>query len=246
MAKVTVVTAATGNPILEKNIESVARQTHADVTHLVLIDGPERILAVDNIVNRMNIKYLHNVLLHSLPYPVGKDRWNGHRIYAAATFLAESDYIMYLDEDTYLEPTHIEDCIKVIEKGNDWAFSLRKIVSPEGQFICNDDCENLGLWPSVMDDRDYFVDVNCYFFPLRLAAQLTPVWYRKAREPGVMEVDRALCSILRKIAPKYDTTYNYTVNYTVGNNPLSVQSSFFLNGNSEMLRRYNDKLPWRK
>jgi hypothetical protein len=74
--------------------------------------------------------------------------------------------------------------------------------------------------------------------------QLTPVWYRKAREQP--EVDRLLASILRKNLQKFDSTYQYSVNYTVGNNPVSVQDSFFVQGNQRMLQKYNGKLPWKK
>lgn len=246
MAKVTVVTATTGNPILKHNIESVARQTHQDVTHLVLIDGPEHNNKVNGVENKLHLQDMHNVIFHTLPWPLGKDRWNAHRIYPMATYMCESDYVMYLDDDNTIDETHIEDCIKVMEKGYDWAFSMRKIVNKDGDFLCNDDCESLGKWSSVIDPRDYFVDVNCYFLPLKLAVSITPAWYRKFREPGQMEVDRALCHVLRQIAPNFESTYNYSVNYTVGNSQYSVQPEFFAQGNAEMLRRNNGSLPWRK
>jgi len=28
-----------------------------------------------------------------LPYSIGKDRWNGHRIYGAGTYIADGDYL---------------------------------------------------------------------------------------------------------------------------------------------------------
>lgn len=189
---------------------------------------------------------MHKVIFYTLPWPLGKDRWNAHRIYPMATYMCESDYVMYLDDDNTIDETHIEDCIKVMEKGYDWAFSMRKIVNKDGDFLCNDDCESLGKWSSVIDPRDYFVDVNCYFLPLKLAVSITPAWYRKFREPGQMEVDRALCHVLRQIAPNFESTYNYSVNYTVGNSQYSVQPEFFAQGNAEMLRRNNGSLPWRK
>ena len=246
MAKVTVVTATTGNPLLANNIESVARQTHADIQHIVIVDGPERRDAVNDIINHMNVEHLHKVVVHTLPYSIGKDRWNGHRIYGMSTYLAEGQHIMYLDDDNSIDPTHIEDCLKVIEAGNDWAYSMRKIRNKECETLCLDDCESLGQWPSVLDNSDYFIDVNCYFLPINLAVTITPVWYRKFREPGQMEIDRAMIRVLGQIAPKFDSTRNYTVNYTVGNTQNSVQAGFFEAGNAEMLRRYEGKLPWKK
>lgn len=246
MAKVTVITATTGNPLLAKCIESVSNQTHADIQHLVIVDGPDRREAADQAVDIIPHYLLNKVIIHTLPYAIGKDRWNGHRIYAAGTYMAEGDYIIYLDDDNALEPTHIEDCLKVIADGNTWAYSLRNIVDKDHKFICQDNCESLGKWPSILNKDDYFIDVNCYFLPKLLAVQLTPLWYRKFREPGQPEVDRVLCQALRQFAPKYDTTYGYSVNYVVGNTENSVQTGFFAAGNVNMLQRYNGNLPWKK
>lgn len=240
---VSIITATTGNPILKKNIESIRNQTYSDIQHVVIIDGYDRKKATYDALEGLELPA--NVDFIELPYSVGKDRWNGHRMYAAGTYLCEGEYVMYLDEDNFLEPNHVEECIKTIQSGKDWTFSFRKIVDKEGSYICNDDCESLGSWPSVLDQRDYFIDVNCYFLPKLLAVHVSPIWYRKAREPGVPEVDRVLCPTLRQIAPNNKGTHKYTVNYTVGNTQLSVQDNFFLQGNRVMLDRYNGNLPWR-
>ena len=79
-----------------------------------------------------------------------------------------------------------------------------------------------------------------------LAVAISPIWYRKFREPGQPEIDRVICHALRQIAPKFDSTYQYSVNYTVGNTGLSVQKEFFEKGNAEMLKRFNGDLPWVK
>lgn len=245
---VSVITATVGNPILKKNIESIRNQTYDNIQHILVIDGPDKADTCFDIL--MESKFPSSDPMKEtviqLPYSIGKDRWNGHRIYGSTSYVAEGDYFIYLDEDNYLDPTHIENCIKTIEQGNDWAYSFRKIVNREGDVLCNDDCESLGKWASVLHPQDFFVDVNCYFMPKLLAVQITPVWYRKFREPGQMEIDRAICHVLRQIAPKFDSTYDYTVNYTVGNSSLSVTADFFEQGNAEMLRRYNNNLPWRK
>lgn len=245
MAKVTVITATTGNPLLADCIESVAKQTHADIQHLVIVDGLEREGAFNHITGSMQLDDLANVQILTLPYSIGKDRWNGHRIYAAGTYIAEGDYVMFLDDDNAIEPNHIQECLEVISKGNQWAYSMRKIRNKNKEVLCLDDCESLGKWSSVLDPNDYFVDVNCYFLPRPVAVSITPVWFRKFREPGQMEIDRAIMHVLRQIAPKYDTTYGYTVRYTVGNSQHSVQADFFKRGNAEMLRRYGGKLPWK-
>jgi glycosyltransferase involved in cell wall biosynthesis len=244
--KVTVITATTGNPLLAGCLRSVAAQTHRDVTHVVVGDGPEHWEKIDAIFTDAGFPNGTNQFYLEIPYPIGKDRWNAHRIYPAVTYMAEGDFIMYLDEDNVLEPDHIESLIKLVtEKNLHWAYSLRKIIDKDGNYLCHDDCESLGKWASVLDPRDFFVDVNCYFVRRDVAVAITPAWYRKFREPGQPEVDRVLAHVLMNNFPQYDCTYNYSLLYRVGNTQHSVQKEFFERGNAAMLQRYDGKLPWK-
>jgi len=238
---VTVITAHGGHSLLQRCIESVRDQSHAPVQHLVVADGPERWQSAQAAIGAVRD---HHVTLLQLPYAIGKDNWLGHRIYGACTFIAEGDFLIFLDDDNTLEPDHIEACLDTLQRGHSWCFSLRNIVDREHRFICQDNCENLGKWPSVIHPEDFFVDVNCYFLPKPLAIRVAPLWYRKARQPGQPAADRVIANTLRQIAPDYDCTYRYSVNYLAGNTPTSVQPEFFLRGNEEMLRRFNGKLPW--
>ena len=245
---ITVITATTGNPLLEKTIQSVQNQSWENVQHLVMIDGPERSAkayeVIGDLKNTKKEGYRLDVI--DLPYSIGKDRWNGHRIYGAGTFLADGAYLTFLDDDNSMDVGHLNDCFATVAKGCDWAFSFRKIVDNNHNFLCEDNCESLGKWPSILHPEDYFVDVNCYFLPRLLAVAMVPVWYCKFREPGQPEIDRRMMAFLRQYAPKGECTYKYSINYTVGNSGLSVQHEFFQKGNAEMLRRYNGVLPWKK
>lgn len=244
--KVTVITATTGNPLLAGCLRSVTEQTYKNVTHLVVGDGPEHWNKIDPIFLNATFPNGKNQFYLQLPYPIGKDRWNAHRIYPAATYMAEGDYIMYLDEDNVLEPNHIESLVKLVtEKKLDWAYSFRKIIDKDGNYLCHDDCESLGKWASVLNPQDFFIDVNCYFVRREVAVAITPAWYRKFREPGQPEVDRVLAHVLMNNFKNYDTTHEYSLLYRVGNTQYSVQREFFDKGNAEMLRRYNNKLPWK-
>jgi glycosyltransferase involved in cell wall biosynthesis len=233
---VTVITPTTGAPYLRQAIDSVKNQTYDNIQHLVVVDGQPK--------GRVIAREYPHIDLIDLPYPTGLDRFNGHRIYGASVYFAKGDLVCFLDEDNYYDTTHIESLVNVIEKGNDWAFSLRKIVDKESNYVCLDDCESLGKWESCIGD--YFVDVGCFFLPKMIAIQTSAIWYRKAREPGVPEVDRMLTHVLRNNNLKYDTNGDYTLNYRTGNTQLSVQSEFFLQGNKKMLEKYNGDLPWNK
>lgn len=233
---VTVITPTTGAAYLRQAIESVKNQTYDNIQHLVVVDGQPK--------GRVIAREYGHIDLIDLPYPTGLDRFNGHRIYGASVYLAKGDLVCFLDEDNYFDPNHIESLVAVMQKPNDWAFSLRKIVDKDNNYICNDDCESLGKWESCIGD--FFVDVGCFFLPKLLAIQLSPIWYRKAREPGVPEVDRMLTHVLRNNNLKFDTNGEYTLNYRTGNTQLSVQSEFFLQGNEAMSKKYNGDLPWTK
>jgi hypothetical protein len=187
----------------------------------------------------------HKVDVIEMPYQTGKNRFNGHRIYGASAFLGQGDYFCYLDEDNWYDSDHVECLLDVVQRGYKWAFSFRKIMDADDNFVCFDDCESLGKWPSVLADDDYLVDVNCYFFPRSIALRTSPLWYRRFREPNTMEVDRALVAFLRRHQISYETSGRYSMNYRTGNTGLSVRKEFFLRGNEEMKKRFNGDLPWK-
>jgi glycosyltransferase involved in cell wall biosynthesis len=234
---VTIVTATTCTDYLKKNLDSVINQTYSNIQHLVVVDGQQHL-------KKLDCKIAADTII--IPYATGTDQYNGHRIYAAATYLAKGDFIMYLDEDNWLEPNHVESLVNLLrDTPNAFACSLRKITDMDGNFICNDDCESLGNWKSIIDD--YFVDVNCFFLPKRVALQLTPLWYRRARHPEDQpEVDRALTFVLRNNKIECLVSGEYTVNYRAGNRADSVQAHFFMRGNEIMNQKYNGDFPWRK
>lgn len=245
--KVSIITATIGKRQLANCIESVRKQRYKDLEHIIVVDGRDRFNDAKEVLNACEFGSGWNEHTIILPYATGTDRYNGHRIYGAATYIANGDYHIWLDDDNSLEPTHVEDLVNLVKTKNlDWAYSFRQIVNDEGEFVCYDDCESLGMWKSVIND--YFVDLNCFFVKKEVAVGMSPVWYRKAREPGVIEIDRAISAILmsEQNKLKYDCTRNYTLRYRAGSTGISVQTDFFLRGNDAMLKYYNNDLPWKK
>jgi glycosyltransferase involved in cell wall biosynthesis len=241
--KVAIITPTVGTKHLKKNVNSVSKQTYKNLKHIVVCDGPQYEKEVFDIVE----PYAYdNVKIINLPENTGAGGYNGHRIYGSIPFLIDADYFIFLDEDNWIDENHVESLVESV-KGNDWAFSLRKIVNTNGEYICNDDCESLGLWHSCISEQEFFVDVNCYFLPKKIAIQTAPIWYRRNRHPEEQpEVDRLLISVLRKNNLKYTTNGEYTLNYAVGNTIRSVQSDFFIRGNEIMQNKYNGNFPWQK
>jgi hypothetical protein len=243
---VTVITAHGGNPLLARCVESVAAQRYPRIQHLVVADGPHTWAHAQRAIAaaQASAGSQRRIDLIQLPYAIGADRWNGHRIYGAGSFIADGDYIAFLDDDNAFAPEHIESCLEVCRGGHHWSYALRNIVDREHRFICRDDCESLGRWPSVLGAEDFLIDVNCYFLPRLLAVQVAPLWFCRFREPGVPAVDRSICHALKQIAPQFDCSYRYTVDYLAGNTAFSVKPEFFLQGNAQMLQRYGGRLPW--
>jgi glycosyltransferase involved in cell wall biosynthesis len=241
--KVAIITPTIGTKHLKQNVDSVAKQTYKNLKHIVVCDGPQYEKEVFDIVEPYAYDHIKII---NLPENTGSDGYNGHRIYGSIPFLIDADYFIFLDEDNWIEPNHVESLINAV-KGYDWAFSLRKIVDQDGKYICNDDCESLGLWHTCLSANEFFVDVNCYFMPKKLAIQTAPIWYRRNRHPQEQpEVDRLLIHVLRQNKTKYYTNGEYTLNYRVGNTFRSVQGEFFLKGNEAMEKMHEGVFPWRK
>jgi hypothetical protein len=233
---VTVIMPTTGEPELKDAIRGVMNQSYESKCY-VIADGPKahsktRIIT-DDFLSRKNLERCF------LPLNVGANGFYGHRIYAAFTHLIDTKYVVYLDQDCWFEPDHIENCIKTIEEKNlDWSYSLRKVCTKDGEYICNDDCESLGKWKTYHGVNH--IDTNCYCIKTEVAIKLAQVWH------GGWGQDRVWLNVLSQHFPKFDCTGKYTVNYRVDGNAGSVNADFFLNGNKVMNEKYNGEFPWRK
>jgi len=232
----TVIIATTGVPELKSAIKSVLEQTYPTKCYVVS-DGIQnhsrtRIIAND-FSDRKNIETCY------LPLNVGADGFYGHRVYAAFTHLIDTEYVLYLDHDNMLDKDHVQTCIDLIEKDKlDWCYSLRKIIDKEGNYLCNDDCESLGKWPTY--HGVHLTDTNTFCIKTEVAIKLCQVWHMK------WGADRVFPSAMSQHFPNFDCTGKYTSSYRVDGNPGSVNKEFFENGNKIMTERYNGVFPWRK
>jgi len=233
----TVIIPTTGASTLKDAIGSVLNQTY-ETTCYVVIDGEKY---WDDTIFIME-KYFggdERIKLCTLPINVGANGFYGHRVYAAFTHLVDTEYVMYLDQDNWLERNHVQSQIGTIEQNNlDWSYSLRKVNSKEGEFVCNDDCESLGKWQTYHGINH--IDTNCYCLKTKTAIQLAQVWH------GGWGQDRVFLSAVTQYFKNFDCTGEYTVNYRVDGGTGSVNSDFFINGNSVMNKKYNGVYPWRK
>lgn len=235
--KVAIVTPTIGSNHLNKCLDSVQNQTYGDITHYIFVDGSEAEFKIDNMTfSHDEKKPIRTVKLEE---NVGKG-WYGHRVYAACSFLVNADIVVYLDEDNWFEPEHIENLVSKIKEGNDWVYSLRKIYDKEGNYLCEDNCESLGKWPVYFNRDVYHIDTSSFAIRRDIAVRIGHAWY------GQWGADRQFFSALKQHFPKFDCTNKHTLCYRLDGNPNSVTKQFFDEGNNINLQNYNGEFPWKQ
>lgn len=229
--RVMVITPTTGKDTLLKAIESVQNQT-VDVEHLIVADGKEAAIKTGKL--DYDIKW-SGVSTMKLPENVGGNGWYGHRVYAAMPLMVNADYILFLDEDNWFEPNHVETMIdKIKSKDLMWSYSLRRICNEEGEYITDDDCESLGRWPTYYDHTVNFVDTNCYCFRREYLVSIAHAFY------GQWGADRPFYKAASTKLPSFGCTGLATVNYRAPERLLNM----FKEGN-EVIKKSYETLPWR-
>lgn len=234
---VTVITPTVGSAKLKDAVESVQRQTYGNIEHLLVIDGQEHASHVVSQVRPNSTRFI------TLPHNTGAKGFNGQRIYASIPHLVNTDYVFFLDEDNWYEPDHVASLVETIEKNNlDWAYSFRKIYTPEGSYICDDNCEALGRWPIYFthENPEYLVDTSAYAFKREFIQATCHRWHS-----GPWGEDRRYFYSVANVS-KWDTNRKHSLCYRVDGNPQSVNGDFFIEGNKKQLEFYKGELPWLK
>jgi glycosyltransferase involved in cell wall biosynthesis len=236
---VTVITPTVGSTKLADAIDSVLNQTYKNINHLIVIDGSENAV---NAYNQIPLQMKDRIGVLTLPYNTGKTGGNfyGHRIYAGVPHLINSDYIFLLDEDNWYDPDHVASLVEVLDRGNDFAYSFRKVYNADKEYIADDNCEALGKWPIYFSHNDpqYLIDTSAFAFKRQFLVKTCHHWHH-----GWGGDRRYFYSALAQ-NPKWDTNYKHTLCYRTDSNPNSPDANFFINGNKIQLEHYEGKLPW--
>jgi len=226
--RVGIIVPTIGSEYLEACLDSIKCQTYDNIIVYLVVDGKKYGEKVEDLF--YSCYNMNGFELIILPENVGN--WNdknfySHRIYAGISQLINCDYVVYLDEDNYFEPNHIESLVNIIENNNlDWTYSYRKIIDKEGNYICNDEFESVGKYQKILDYK--LVDTSSYMIKQEIAIRIASAWY------GEWGIDRQVYSILEQNFPNFDSTKNYTLNYRIGSSETSPKKEFFLQGNSRL------------
>lgn len=240
-----VITPTVGSPKLADAIRSVQEQTYSNIRHLVIADGHKEYsdAMMDIVLDTVKVPPAKNIQTTSVPTNTGANGFNGQRIYASYPHLVDEYYVFFLDEDNWYEPDHVASMIDTMEtKDLDWAFSLRKIFSPDKEFIAEDNCESLGKWPIYFthDNPQYLIDTSAFAFRKDFIQNCCHLWHS-----GAWGEDRRFFYAI-KDRTDWDTNGKHTLCYRVDNNPQSVNGEFFIEGNRVNNEYYKGELPWKK
>lgn len=223
----------TGAPEVRTAIRSVLAQTEPTLCYLVC-DGVQHADKVRAIASEF--EGLPEFTVCYLPQNVGSQGFYGHRIYASFSHLVHQDYVLFLDQDNWFDDTHVESCRHAIEGTNsEWCYSLRKIVDKDGEFICFDNCESLGVFAGWQGQ--YHIDTNAYCVKRESLIGLASSWH------GGWGQDRVFFQSLINETSHFVGTGQFTVNYRLDGNQGSVTKEFFEQGNAAMAQKYN-VFPW--
>ena len=233
---VTVITPTIGSPKVRDAVKSVQDQTYKHIRHLLVVDGEQY---DEKFVENFEYEELEKLMPYSIaPENTGGGGFYGHRIYAGYAHLVNTDYIFFLDEDNWYEPNHVETLVEVLNQGNEFAYSLRKIFDPDKNYICDDNCEALGKWPIYFSDDQYLIDTSAFAFRREFLIQTSQLWHHG------WGGDRRYYGFVRNV--KHDTNGKHTLCYRLDGNQGSVSDKLFIEGNRVMSKRYNNNFPWVK
>jgi|Laugresbdmm110dd_1035094.scaffolds.fasta_scaffold00009_25 glycosyltransferase involved in cell wall biosynthesis len=247
MQKVYIITATVGTEFLDICIQSVQQQIYTNIEHVVVCDGKEHVEKVNIVLEKYKDMAIP-ISVIVLPWNSGRNKYICHKIYASIPHLLHGPaYVNFLDEDNFIEPTHISSMIETIQKENYlWTYCLRNVVGKKNQFICKDICESLGslsmTWLSEFNRIDYLVDTSCYLVPLDILQEFSICWQRPAR--STPEADRLFYKELSHRYKNYGCTMKFTLNYRIDGRPDSVKADFFMLGNSKIRSKYKEAVPW--
>ncbi len=229
--RIAVVTSTIGRPTIKRTIQSVQDQTRK-ATHYVFIHGADY-------SDKATPHLAPDTVAIHLPHNNGGNGYGMAPVFALAPFVVDADIIFYLDDDNWYEPDHIESLASMIEKHDlGWAYSLRKIVDNDGEWICDDNCESLGCQPNATGH--FLVDNSCYAVRTDVARKYSHAWY----VPVIS--DRNFQAELMRAKIKCGTTGKHSVNYRISRDGSGVMKpETFIGNNQFMQQRFTD-FPWTK
>lgn len=155
-------------PTVAEAIQSVFDQRFdARVQLLIGIDAAARDPSQVEQICR-SVPDRHSVLLFYPGYSTSRRHggvhatWDGGSLRTILSYLANSRYVAYLDDDNWWADDHLSGMHAALMAGAEWAYSLRWFVhSGSRQPICRDEWESVGPRRGFYITLGGWVDPNC-------------------------------------------------------------------------------------
>jgi GT2 family glycosyltransferase len=134
---ITVVTPTTGKKSLAKLIASLCLQA-VPYSHLLIWDDVRDKQATDP--EHYNDDVTWSIVLRGR---MVRGAAAGSALRAVGLMVANTEYVTFADDDVWFEPNHFSALVDAI-RGKNWAFTMRKLYSPAGDYIGVDRFESVG------------------------------------------------------------------------------------------------------
>ena len=211
---ISIITPTIGRDVFQETLESINQQTvSCDIHHYIVIDNaPENLSKVERVLEKVICAPNVKRFIISLPFCSGKNKYNGHKIYASIPQFIETEYLCFFDDDNIMMPDHLETCLRTLRKGDlDWCYTLRTCFDTENEI--DDNGESLGhLQNILLHPENYLIDTNLYFVKTNIAQNVCFVWNGRCNY-DLNDPDRLFAKTLMANFQKYDCTMKKTVKY---------------------------------
>lgn len=241
---ISIITPTIGTEYLKDCINSVSNQTYRNFHHIIAVDGKEYESQVKDIVGNSDVDVV------VIPQNTGKDGYVCHPKYAGFSFLCNTKYILFLDEDNVIHPNHLEYIMNEFSKQEDldMVYSLRYILDKDGNYVCNDNFESVG---NLIPENALFVDTSCICMKTSVAQKYAYFWMdesnkyifdpKNGKQPHTVRPNDRLFSstILKECNSK--CTKRYTLGYRTYENKPNPPSFFQMNSKHHIVDQWDKK-----
>jgi len=199
-ANVAVVMPTILRPCIAQAVESVFRQSYPGRIQLMIgVDkAAEAPIDLDALLQRRPANV--SALVLALPWSTSirhgglHAATDGGSLRAVLSFMANTRYVAYLDDDNAWEPEHLGGVMQAVQ-GKVWAYALRMLIDETtGRELAVDRWDSVGPDAGRFKSHGGMVDPNCLLVDKLAAANALVRW---TEGPGVTS-DRAFFAAIRQ------------------------------------------------